>query len=815
MSKGNPEYLNCEVSRRSFLEMGVKGGGALAVASSLSLPFQVNAKSEPALVTRDDGTKVSYSACLVNCGSRCPLKVHTKDGVIVRIDTENGINDAVMGEHQIRPCLRGRSVRWKTYNPDRLKTPMKRIGKRGEGKFVPISWDEATTILAEKLRYTIDKYGNEAVYYQYGSGSTGANIQGRSAGKRLLGLMGGFLDQYTTYSTASIGVIEPFLYGSPQASLLSDIRHSDFVLMFGQNIAETRMSGGGQITETFDALRQSGAKVVIVDPRRTDSVSAFNATWLPINPGTDAALVAAMVHTMLTEELIDEAQINRYAVGFDESTLPASAPANSSYKSYVLGLGADKTVKTPEWASQITGIAPQEIRQLARELTAAKAAWISQGWSAQRASNGEQTAMAIMLLPVITGQFGRPGTNSGNWGGNVSYPLKKLPFKNPVKASIPCFLWADAIMHGSKFTSKNSGLRGAETLAQNIKFIWSYASNVMMNQHSDLNLTHKILEDESQCEFIMVMDNHMTATARYADLLLPDCTSVESNDLVDNSYASGAYHYFIRLQNAIDPLFDNRPSYDVFAEVARKLGIEEQFTEGRDVNGWVEYCYEETRKMNPQSNLPPFAKTDGMGVVDRRLADSSKYVALQDYRNDPQANPLKTPSGKIEIYSERLATIAQEWTLPDPKWDKITPIPEYVPVREGVDGDPELLKKYPLVLTSFHTKGRTHSTYHSVAVLREAVPDTLWINPLDATSRGIQDGDLLEIFNDRGRVRMAAKVTPRIRPGVVSMPQGAWRKTNKDGVDVGGCINTLTTMHPSPLSKGNPQLTNLCEVKKV
>ncbi len=257
----NKSLLNSELSRRSFMKASATTATtAAALTSGLTLPFS----SVAGAVTSDENgeEQIRWSACLVNCGSRCPLKVHVKNDHIVRINTESGIDDSVFGQHQIRPCLRGRSNRYKTYNPDRLKYPMKRIGQRGEGKFKRISWDEATTIIADKLKHTIDTYGNEAVYYQYGSGVTGANLHGRNACKRLLNVIGGCLEQHNTYSTAQIRRVEPFIYGKPQGSFIDQIRHSDLVVMFGHNLAETRMSGGGQVQELYRALEQSHARTI-------------------------------------------------------------------------------------------------------------------------------------------------------------------------------------------------------------------------------------------------------------------------------------------------------------------------------------------------------------------------------------------------------------------------------------------------------------------------------------------------------------------------------------------------------------------------
>ncbi|GKX51399.1 DMSO/selenate family reductase complex A subunit [Budvicia aquatica] len=795
------------VTRREFIQTSVAVTGAAAVAGSITLPFAASATTAPAT---DSSETYSYSACLVNCGSRCPLKVHVKEGVITKIATETIYDDSVFGEHQIRPCLRGRSVRWRTYNPDRIKYPMLRTGKRGEGKFKRISWDEATTIVADKLKQTIEKHGNEAIYYQYGSGTTGANLQGRNACKRLLSQVGGFLDQHGTYSTAQINTVMPYIYGGVSESLLSEIKNSDLVVMFGHNLAETRMSGGGQFYETLHALEQSKARVIIIDPRMTDSVTTLDAEWVPIYPGTDGALVAALGYVLIKENLTDEDFLKQYCVGWDATTLPESAPANASYKDYILGNGDDATPKTPAWASEITGISETRIIQLAREIGNARAAWISQGWGLQRTANGEQASRAVMMLPLMTGNIGKAGTNTGAWGGNVKYSVPGFAIPNPVKTVIPCFMWTDAIFRGTEMTAKNAHVLGKERLDTNIKFLWNYASNVMLNQHSDSNKTHTILQDESMCEFVLVWETHMTASAKYADLLLPDVTSVESNDLIDNSYASGAYHYFTRLQNAIEPLWESRQSYDVLAEIAGKMGIRDTFTEGRTHEQWIEFCYNKMREKNP--SLPTFAETNGKGIIDRILADSSKHIALKDYRDNPQANPLKTQSGKIEIYSEALAQKGQEWILTE--GDRIPAVAEYCPTFEGVS-DTEMLKTYPLQMIGFHTKGHTHSTYYSVAMLREAVPHMAWMNPVDAQARGLKSGDMAEIFNGRGRIRIAVKITERILPGVIGVPQGAWRNTNQEGIDVGGCINTLTTQRPSPLAKGNPQHTNLVDVKRA
>ncbi len=803
-----------KITRRDFLQKSLAISGVAALASNIQLPFAYATpetdpnKVPPTNLTNEE--KIFYSACLVNCGSRCPLKVHVKNDIITKISSEDGINDAVFGQHQIRPCLRGRAVRWRTYDPERLKYPMLRIGKRGEGKFKRISWDEAINLLSEKLKYTINNYGNEAIYYQYGTGTTGANISGRNACKRFLSTIGGHLNYHGDYSSGQITAMQPFIYGNAKASLLDQIKHSDLVVMFGHNIAETRMSGGGQVNEMFNALAQSKARVIIIDPRRSESVVGFNAQWMPIIPGTDAALVAGIIYALLEKDRIDEAMLTKYCIGWNAETLPDEAPLFSDYKSYILGLGDDGIPKTPEWASKKTGIAADQIRKLALDIVNAKAAWISQGWGPQRWQNGEHTTRAIMILPIITGQFGKQGTNIGTWGESITYPVPGLNMVNPIKTSIPFFLWTKAIEDPLSMTAQNSYIKGKDKLDVGIKFLWSYASNVTGNQHSDLNRTHQILQDESKCEFILVWDTHMTASAKYADLLLPDVSSVESNDLINNSYASGAYHYVIRMQRAIKPLWENRPAYDVLTELSEKMGVKDKFTEGRSQDDWIAYSYEKMRKLDP--NLPTFADTDGMGVVDRKLANSDAHIGLKAFRDDPIKNRLNTPSGKIEIYSEALVQIAEQWEFDE--GDILYPIPAYLPAIEGSE-DTQKRQKYPLQLIGFHIKGHCHSSYSNLPQLKEAVASSIWINPLDAEVRQIKHGQLVEVYNDRGRLYIPAKVTPRILPGIIAIPQGLWAKTNAAGIDIGGCINRLTSLRPSVLAKSNPQHTNLVEMKPL
>jgi DmsA/YnfE family anaerobic dimethyl sulfoxide reductase A subunit len=809
------ESESLHITRRTALQtlaVGVVGAAAVGFAIPILRKPVIHGRIQ---VGAPEGQTV-WNACVVNCGSRCPLKCHVVDGKIRWISQEDnhGTNTDVFGEHQVRACLRGRSARRRVYNADRLKYPMKRVGKRGEGKFERISWDEAIQIVGDKLKGTIQKYGNQSIYYQYGSGSTGYNMAGRASCHRFLNTIGGFMDFYNTYSTGQIRFALPFTYGDSyvsERSLSREIGNAKLCVFFGYNPCELRLSGGSETYQFSEWRRRNKVRTIIIDPRYSDTALGKEDEWIPIHPGTDAALISALAYVLITENYVDQEFLDKYCVGYDEKTLPASAPANGHYKAYILGQGSDGLPKTPEWASKITGVPVERIVKLAREIGEAKPAFIVQGWSLQRQANGEQSARAVCMLPILTGNIGLPGTNIGEEPGAVSYPVPHLPMPaNKVKAKIPCFLWTDAITRGKEMTALTDGIKGVDRLEQPIKFIWTYSSNMLINQHSDIQKTHKILQDESQCEFILVIENHMTPSARYADILLPDITNFEGSDIIANGYAVGELGGPIFLSPAVKPMFECKSAWDICTLLARHMGVEQDYTGGKSFEQYLQDAYVQMKEKDPE--LPAdLATARQMGMIKRRAAPGTG-IGLSKFRADPAANPLKTPSGKIEIYSERLAQFAATWTLP--QGDVISPLPQYVPTWEGYE-DFETKKEFPLQLYGRHPKGRAHSTYHNLDVLRAAVLDAVWINPMDAERRGIKNGDWVKVRTRRGETKTRAKVTPRMMPGVASMEEGCWFKPNAQGEDQGGCVNMLTSQRPSPLAKGNPQHTNLAEIVKL
>lgn len=805
------------VPRRSFLKWSAAAGGGAALVGAGAYFGGLPGVGPASAATAASGLDVDrtvWSSCNVNCGSRCPLRMQVKDGRIVRVLPDDTGDDEI-GTQQIRACVRGRSMRHRIYNPDRLKTPMRRRPgtRRGGGEWEEISWEEAYDEIAATIQRLIRDYGNESIYLNYGTGTLGGTITrswppSQTPIARLMNCVGGYLNHYGDYSAANIEQAAPYTFGSWIGSnSFDDAKNSRLQVLFGNNPLETRMSGGGETFVTQRTRQDNGQRVIVIDPRYTDSAVSLADEWVPIRPGTDAALVAGMAHVMISEDLHDQDFLDTYCVGFDEEHLPEGIPAGSSYRSYILGDGPDGTEKTPAWAARITGIPASTIVRLAREIATSGPVHITQGWGPQRHANGENQARSIFVLAAMTGSIGVPGGGTGEREGSYGLPMAN-PFAttNPVETAISVFGWTDAIERGPEMTALADGVVGKERLDVPIKMIWQYAGNALVNQHADINRTIRLLEDDTRCELIVVIDNQMTVSARYADILLPDVSNAEQLDVVQQGSA-GNMGYAIVADQVIDPLFDCRTVYEMCSGIAARLGVEKEFTEGRTQEDWVRQVVEDSREAVP--GLPSFDELREMGVW---KVKGESYIGLKDFRDDPVANPLTTPSGKIEIFSDRLWEMAKTWELPE--GDVITALPEYVATWEGAE-EARTNAKHPLQCIGHHYKQRTHSSYGNVDWMQEAHPQVVWINTGDAADRRIANGDLVDVFNDRGRIRLPARVTARIAPGVVSVPQGAWYTPDAQGVDVGGSVNTLTSWHPTAIAKGNAQHTTLVEIVKA
>lgn len=797
---------NLNLSRRTFVKTsGALGalaaaGGGIAAADSL---FGAGVAPAHAAEAKD---KTVWGHCAINCPGRCALKFHVKDDEVVWVDTYT-TQDGDFDDVQPRACLRGRTYRRWLADPNRINYPMKRVGKRGEGKFEQITWDEAVDTIASELKRIIDTYGNESVFIPY---ATGVSSTTARALPRFMNCLGGFLGCYGDYSAMQMETIVPYTLGATgfYGSTLSAADDAELVLAFGTSPTETRQGGAVSHGDWVRMREKTGAKIIYIDPRLNDSNMGRSSEWLPINPGTDAALCSAIAYELIKNDMIDKEFLDKYCIGFDEDTMPESAKGqNKSYKDYIMGTGYDHVEKTPEWAAPITGINAEKIKELAHEVGTAKPLFVVQGWGPQRRSNGELNCWSIIMLPLLTGQIGLPGTNTGTREGSYSVSLQSIPAgKNPIKASIPVFLFTDAIDHGTEMTALNSAVKGADKLNQNIKCMLNYAGNCLTNQHGNINRAHDILADESKCEFIVVWETVLTDSAKYADILLPDLFRFEQ---VSQIGAGGDHAYMISGQPCTSPKFERKTLYDSLTLIADKLGVKEAFTEGKTQEEWIKELYEKSRAKD--TALPTYEEAMEMGVYTRKNPKGAT-IALEKWRQDPEANKLMTPTGKVEIYSETLAKIAETWELGEE--DLISPIPVYTHGFTETDIPTE---EYPLHCSGFHYRGRTHSSWGGIEQLKEANPQEAWINPVDAEPRGIVQGDKIRVKNAFGEIELLAKVTPRVVPGVICISQGAWHDADMygDRVDKGGCINTLTSRHCTPVAKATGQHSIIGQIAKA
>ncbi|BDM87192.1 molybdopterin-dependent oxidoreductase [Escherichia coli] len=718
-----------------------------------------------------------------------------RDGVVTQITTlpDNELDPQMP---IMRACVRGRGYRKFVYHPDRLKYPMKRVGKRGEGKFERISWDEATTLIADNLKRITQQYGPASRYVHVGTAVSGGTFSGDAMARRLLNLTGGYLEYYHSVSLGNTAAATPYTYGvAASGNSMDTLLDTKLVILWGHNPTETIF---GHTNYYFQKMKQNGTRFIVVDPRYSDTVSSLADQWIPLLPTTDNALMDAMMYVIISENLHDKTFIDTYTLGFDENSMPEGVPANESLVAYLFG-AKDGIHKTPEWAEKITHVPAQSIRQLARDYATTKPAALIQGWGPQRHICGERTARGSTLLASITGNVGIKGGWAAGYGGSSNRKFCVGPDmpENPVQAKISIMNWMQAADDASKVTPQD-GLKGVDKLDSNIRLLFSLAGNYLANQNPDVHQAAKLLEDESKIEFIVLSDLFMTPSAKYADVLLPETSFMERWNIGETW---GTASYLILSEKPIEPDFERRTDYDWLRDVAKKLGVEAEFSQGRDEKQWIEHIWEQTRLAMPDENLPDFAT---LQKTRRHLFKSAPHIAFEANIRDPQNNPFPTPSGKIEIFSKRL------FDMQDPE---IPALSHYVPAFEGPED--KLTAKYPLQLITWKGKNRANSTQYANPWLQEVQTQKLWLNPQDAKQRGISEGDSVKIYNDRGVSIIPVEITPRIIPGVVAMQAGAWWQPDAQGIDRGGCANVLSSTRITALAKGNSHQTMLVEVEKA
>lgn len=719
--------------------------------ASTSIPIQVIGDEQ-----------VFSSSCAHNCGGRCIVRAHVKDGKIVGVSTDDSPWTPEMPA--LRACGRGMAAADRVNHPDRLMYPMRRVGERGEGRFERCTWDEALDEVAAQMLRIREQYGAAAILDCSRSGSTSV-LHNRAVVSRMLNMFGGCTELWGSLSNeAEIFAID-HTFGSSRGAKITgrepiDYVNSKLLIMWGWGPADGTF--GTNTVQYLNRAKQAGVKIVSVNPRRSASLARIAERNYPIRPGTDTAMLLAMAWVMIAENLHDQAFLDTYTVGFDNAHRPPGALPNSDFRSYLEGV-TDGIPKTPEWAAEITGLPAEEIRGLAREFATSKPSAIQTGYAPGRTAAGEQFHRAAYTLSAMAGYIGIPGGNCGSSGGAKDVKMGRFPAgKNPTGSRVNTTLMSDLILRG-----KSGGYPA------DIKMVYS-ACGDLLNQIGNLN---KSVEAYKQLEFVVVQDHFVTPTARFADVLLPAATGFERNDI--HLPWSMAGHYALYMQKAIEPMGECRTDYDICRDLSERLGLEGFHQKSEDE--WL-------REFVKVSEIPDYDAFKASGVA--RLEPPKHAVAYAEEIQDPENHPFQTPTGKIEIYSTRLGEDPNPYGL-----GEIAPIPTWVDPFEGVSDQRRAL--YPLQVVTPHSKARTHSIHANQPMLDKLDPAGVWINPVDAEVRGIVDGQRVRVFNDRGALVMPAIIDEGMMPGVIAMTEGRWYDPDGEGVDLGGNPNMVSLDRPS------------------
>jgi biotin/methionine sulfoxide reductase len=673
--------------------------------------------------------------------------------------------------------------------------------RRGEESFVAVNWEEALELVAGEINRVRTDFGNTSIFAgSYGWTSAGRFQHAATLLKRMLNLVGGFTNHVDTYSVAAGPVILRHTLGSDEAcygqgsTLDTVVDHTETLIVFGSITPRTAQNEAGGVAqhlveEYLRGLVRRGVRVVLVSPVRDDVPAWVNAEWWPIRPNTDTALMIGLAGEILRAGKQDNAFLERCCSGSER------------FLGYLRG-DLDGKFKDANWAAEITGLDASLIRSLAPRLVDTRT-MLTVSWSLQRAQYGEQPYWAALALAAMVGQIGLPGGGVGyGYGstGGVGAPIGTgrspgmTQLRNPTGSFIPVSRIAEMLLNpGKPFT-----YQGQTRQYPDARLVY-WAGGNPFHHHQDIN---RLVEAWAKPETIIVQDPVWTATALRADIVLPACTSIERNDLAGNKRTN----YIMAMRKAIEPLGESRSDFEIFRSISTILGVGEAFDEGRDEMEWIRHLYNLSREHASTELNFEMVDFDTFWDVGRaEIPVKGDYTYLADYRDNPEAHPLKTESGRIVLGSETLAKLGHTDCIDHPSWFE----PREWLGKDGVSDELHLISNQPI--------GRLHSQIpKGDASLTEKAQgiEKARINPADAKSRGINTGDIVRLWNARGASLASLCLDEAVREGVIVLPTGAWF-TPSGGVDIAGNPNVLTLDIPtSAFGQGCAAYTCLVRVEK-
>ena len=709
-----------------------------------------------------------------------------------------------IGLHQLDPGLKRTRVRRPAVRKSWLEHgPGARTDLRGHEPFVEVDWDRALDLVAAELERVRTQYGNQAIFGgSYGWASAGRFHHAQSQVHRFLNTIGGYVRHLNSYSLGAAHVILPHVVAS-----MTDMQHMHtswdvmaehtelFVTFGGVPAKNAQMASGGsglhRVPEGLRQMQKAGVKFVNIGPVDDNLETGGQHEWIPARPNSDVAMMLGLAWTLVDRGLCDRAFLASHCVGFDR------------FERYLTGAD-DGVAKTPAWAEALCGVPAERIEALAIEMAGART-MLNVAWSLQRAHHGEQPFWMVITLAAMLGQIGLPGGGFGVGYGamnTLGSPHRRLSGprldqgRNAVDAFIPVARIADLLLHPGETFSYD----GVDRTYPDIHLVY-WAGGNPYHHHQDLNRMEKAWQKP---DTIVVNEQCWTATAKRADVVFPATNGLERDDI---SYATQE-GVLVATKQVVPPFAEARHDFDIFCGLAERMGVADAFTEGRDADAWLRHIYEDCRDRWSKAGveIPAFDTFRDIGLVDLEK-DAGPVVMLSEFRSDPEAHPLTTPSGKIELFSERIASFDYADCPGHATW---------MAPREWLGS--EQADAFPLHLISDQPARKLHSQLDDSPLSRDGKVngrEPLIIHPDDAARRGIAAGDVVEVFNARGRCLAAAVLSDKIMPGAVRMSTGAWFDPDPEtGLERHGNPNVLTLdIGTSSLSQGCAAHTCLVEVR--
>ncbi|MBQ2072711.1 MAG: molybdopterin-dependent oxidoreductase, partial [Oscillospiraceae bacterium] len=770
---------------------------------------------------------------------------------IVRQGTDNFNTDDGVNRQQ-RACLRGYSQQYQARGLDRLKYPMKRKNwspdnpnpeLRGKDEWERITWDEAAQYIHDEVERINSTYGDNAIL-----------TLGGEANSLLNKLNINYLNSWTTsswgswYAPGVLGWGDGCNYYDCNNDRL-DFLNCDYVVAFGYNPAWAAL---GNATNYAVEWKNAGVKFIIFDPIYTDSASILDAKWIPIRPGTDMAAMMAMAYVMLEEDkdgsLIDWDFLDRCCLGQDKDHMPADVKEDENFFDYLRG-EYDGVPKTPEWAEEITGVPADTLREVARILGKDNNVAILSSWASARTYDTDQLPQTAICLGAMGGHIGKSGNCVGptawNHTNNFGPRLVKVGSSGPNgatggtgTATMVCDTQMWNAVLGEPFNPTNifNALNGAGPngwkdavadydLSKRVEYITAPIKMIWTTNKAKLTTCEGVkkgIEAFRSVEFVVGQGHFLTASNKYADIVLPITTNWER----EGAYVWEGYinrDILLISRKVVEPFYEAKSDAEAMMTIGEKFGLSPDMwgtvpaaqllfnsiatstvikEDGKTWENLVSITEDDIKAWGvegePQEGRIPISKymEDGMYRVDRHIGDNFGYIDKKEFREDPEANPIGTNSGKIEFACQSWADILNSQGFSE---EPYSAIPKYRVPTQGyeatfVDGKIGGEKtEYPLQCINPHYQRRSHSIFDNIPWLREALRNPLYISKKDAEERGIEEGDTVKISSQYGETLRRAYVTSRLMPGVVGLPHGAWIRINeKTGIDRSGSENYLT-----------------------